>query len=145
MDQVTVHIAGTLAWPCLRTSSNGRRTAVETKCLRLSMCFIAVLSWALIRLFAPEMSTSFYIALLFFRTKLYFESFLFSFLGCMHVQNNGIKVPILVRVWLVSPPRGACVGSQARRYIYIIGQSSACDTPHTDEFDSLEPEPIRTR
>jgi hypothetical protein len=30
-------------------------------------------------------------------------------------------------------------------YIYIIGHSPARDTPHTDQFDSLEPEPSRTR
>jgi hypothetical protein len=30
-------------------------------------------------------------------------------------------------------------------YICIIDQSPARDTPHTDEFDSLEPEPSRTR
>jgi hypothetical protein len=29
-------------------------------------------------------------------------------------------------------------------HIYIIGQRPARDTPHTDEFDSLEPEPSRT-
>jgi hypothetical protein len=29
--------------------------------------------------------------------------------------------------------------------IQIIGQSPARDSPHTDEFDSLEPEPSRTR
>jgi hypothetical protein len=32
-----------------------------------------------------------------------------------------------------------------RHLVYIIGQSPARDTPHTDEFDSLEPEPSRTR
>jgi hypothetical protein len=58
-----------------------------------------------------------------------------------------LKVPIHVRVWLASPHRGAWLGSQARRYIYIyiIGQNPARDTPHTDEFGSLEPEPSRTR
>jgi hypothetical protein len=30
-------------------------------------------------------------------------------------------------------------------YTCIIGQSPARDIPHTDEFDSLEPEPSRTR
>jgi hypothetical protein len=30
-------------------------------------------------------------------------------------------------------------------YVYIIGQCPAGDTPHTDEFDSLEPEPSRAR
>jgi hypothetical protein len=30
-------------------------------------------------------------------------------------------------------------------YMYIIGQNPARDTPHNDKFDSLEPEPSRTR
>jgi hypothetical protein len=46
--------------------------------------------------------------------------------------------------------RESASGSLTRKpgsdiHIYMIGQSPARDTPHTDEFDSLEPEPSRTR
>jgi hypothetical protein len=55
-----------------------------------------------------------------------------------------VKVPIHVRVWfavrLGELDSGARLG-----YIHIIGQRPARDTSHTDEFDSLEPEPSRTR
>jgi hypothetical protein len=68
----------------------------------------------------------------------------FSPLPCYLVP---LKVPIHVRVWLASSTREAWVGSQARIYMcmYIIGPSPARDTPHTVEYDSLEPEPSRTR
>jgi hypothetical protein len=74
--------------------------------------------------------------------------------GGIRTHNRGkraaadlsLKVPIHVRVWVASAPRGAWLGSQLGYIcIYIIGKSPARDTPHTDEFDSLEPEPSGIR
>jgi hypothetical protein len=58
------------------------------------------------------------------------------------------------RVRLGELSSGARLGDIYKKYIYIptyiyriysiIGQSPARDTPHTNEFDSLEPEPSRT-
>jgi hypothetical protein len=40
------------------------------------------------------------------------------------------KVPIHVRVWLASPPRGAWLGSQARIYIYNWPKSGSWHSTH---------------
>jgi hypothetical protein len=52
----------------------------------------------------------------------------------IYISRLRVNVSIHVRVWLASPPRGARLGYTSI-CMYMIGQSPARDTPHTDEFD----------
>ena len=78
-----------------------------------------------------------------FGNKFHFRNVTFT-KQCL--ENQNLMVPIHVRVWLAvrlgeldSGARLGCISPHTHEWI------PACDTPHTDEFDSLEPEPSRTR